>query len=136
LLREFPQASRSSELGRRWFSDDYFDLIVWLRPDLTVSGFQLCYDIAGQERALTWTDGQGFCHHRVDGGEAVPTKNLTPILIPDGVFPAAAVMDLFIARSQGIDEGVRFFVVSKLNSQAETDRKAQPAPPPDAFGTR
>ena len=136
MLGEVSQANRSNELRRRWFSDDYFDLIVWLHPDSRVSGFQLCYDIGEQERALTWTPTLGFRHDQVDGGEPVPTKNLSPILIPDGAFPAAAVLDLFVARSQEIDSGIRTFIFDKLNDHAKVDRKAQPAPPRDAFGTR
>ena len=54
---------------RRWFTDEYFDLIAWYetpaakdaRPGAMkeLKGFQLCYDKTGRERALTSTGSTG-----------------------------------------------------------------------------
>src|SRR6185369_2776466 len=30
MLKEYPASQNEEEPGRRWFSDDYFDIIVWL----------------------------------------------------------------------------------------------------------
>ena len=49
-----------NEPRRRWFSDDYFDLIVWLGNGHEIIGFQLCYDKFGIERALSWKKGEGY----------------------------------------------------------------------------
>ncbi len=100
--------------NRRWFSDDYFDLIVWLRDDSTVSGFQLCYDVQLKERALTWTHDKGFKHEHVDGGEENPAMNRTPILVPDGVFAVQEIIRQFVERSGMIDGTIRNFAVEKL----------------------
>ncbi len=100
--------------NRRWFSDDYFDLIVWLDRDSTFSGFQLCYDIRQSEHALTWTREAGFSHERVDEGDENPAKNRSPILVPDGLFPVQDIIERFFARSGDIDGRVRDFVVDKL----------------------
>jgi hypothetical protein len=54
---------------RRWFTDEFFDLIVWYDEKRTLVGFQLCYDKEGRERALTWTREHGFQHNRIDDGE-------------------------------------------------------------------
>ncbi len=43
----------------RWFSDEYFDLYVWTDPSGTITGFQLCYDKPGKERAFTWFSDSG-----------------------------------------------------------------------------
>ena len=48
LKESFPGKS-----SRKWFSDDYFDLIVWIDLNGAVSGFQLRYDKYKKERTLT-----------------------------------------------------------------------------------
>lgn len=72
---------------RRWFMDEYFDLIVWIEKNGVISGFQLCYDKLGNQHALTWQRSKGYIHSRVDDGEGRPGKyKATPILICDGFF--------------------------------------------------
>ena len=73
---------------RRWFSNEDFDLIVWLDdPDDHISGFQLCYDKTAYQRALTWHSEHGYLHNRVDDGENTPGKyKAAPILVCDGIF--------------------------------------------------
>ncbi len=100
--------------GRRWFADDYFDLIVWISHNGAITGFQLCYDVRHAERALTWTREKGFLHERVDAGEENPAKNRTPILVPDGLFRHQEVRERFLAESAEIDPAVRNFVSEKL----------------------
>src|SRR5512135_52445 len=90
--------------GRRWFTDDYFDLIVWMGPDGGIQGFQLCYDKFKSEHAVTWTGKDGFRHERIDDGESNPSKNLTPILLPDGNCPISDIIQRFFLASAGIDE--------------------------------
>ncbi len=114
MLKESFLSGNPGENVRRWFSDDYFDLIVWIAQDGSLSGFQLCYDKYKKERALTWTRRNGFRHERVDDGESNPSKNLTPVLIPDGVFPAQDVIRLFLERSEDIDPQLKSLVVDKL----------------------
>jgi hypothetical protein len=114
MMRETEYIRNDDDGKRRWFTDEYFDLIVWIDRDDTVSGFQLCYDKQGTERALTWRKEAGFMHERVDAGETDPARNRTPILLPDGLFPAEDVTKLFDARAAGIDPAVRSFVTAKL----------------------
>ena len=64
---------------RRWFSDNYFDLIVWYDDERKLVGFQLCYDKDGRERALTWTHEHGFQHNRIDSGEIAGHIKMTPV---------------------------------------------------------
>jgi hypothetical protein len=114
MLKESFSSKQLAHTPRRWFSDEYFDLIVWLDQKGTISGFQLCYDKDDRERALTWTDKQGYAHERVDDGESNPSKNRTPILVPDGLFPSSEILARFLSSSEEIDPQVRFFVVAKL----------------------
>ncbi len=113
MLKEISQETRKDR-SRRWFADDYFGLIVWTGPDDGISGFQLCYGIQDDERALTWTREMGYSHERVDAGEENPTKNKTPILVPDGMFPAGEVLKQFLTRSTEIDPAISAFVSDKL----------------------
>jgi hypothetical protein len=113
MLKENNRAESEGE-SRSWFSDEYLDLIVWTEPDGSISGFQLCYDKGRQERALTWIKNKGFAHERVDDGEDNPSKNSTPILVPDGVCPLRELTDIFSQKSVAIDPLVRSFVMQKL----------------------
>ena len=97
------------EPHRRWFSDDFFDLIVWVR-DNEVIGFQLCYDKQGTERALSWSFDAGFHHHRVDTGEWKPPYKASPLLVADGPFDHPGVTDEFIKRSGHIDSAIAEFI--------------------------
>lgn len=114
MLKESFSCTYPVKGNRRWFSDDFFDLIVWIGRNGALSGFQLCYDKFKKERALTWNDKNGFNHVRVDDGESNPSKNLTPILVPDGICPTQEIIDLFLERSVEIDPQLSSFVVDKL----------------------
>lgn len=114
MLDERPVAQPDTDSRRRWFSDDDFDLIVWLDPQGGIRGFQLCYDRRGVERSLTWTSAQGYFHNRVDDGESDPTKNRSPILVADGRFDAARVASSFEANGEKLPAEIRTFVTDKL----------------------
>jgi hypothetical protein len=107
---------RPTEDGRtrRWFSDDYFDLIVWHDWDQTIRGFQLCYDKPGRERAFTWTVEEGFRHDAVDSGEMTPEANRAPVLTASAAFPLEQVRGEFEVRSATLDSQLRELVLAKL----------------------
>ena len=60
MFDDSPKKAVRGDYDRRWLSDDFFDLIVWYRPDDTIHGFQLCYDKPYWERALTWLPTEAF----------------------------------------------------------------------------
>jgi hypothetical protein len=62
VLREVHGRESDRDERRRWFSDDDFDLIVWLAEDGAVAALQLCYDKARVERAVTWSGDDGYGH--------------------------------------------------------------------------
>jgi len=99
---------------KRWFQDDYFDLFIWQNNTGQFVSFQLCYDRLGNERVITWDKERGFAHHRVDDGEASPHKNMTPVLIKEGVFSHEEVIPRFIESSQEISAEVRDFILQQL----------------------
>ena len=99
---------------RRWFESDGFDLVVWHGADGAVTGFQICYRTMHGEFALTWRDGAGFAHDAVDEGDTGPTKNQTPILVPDGRAPWAMLARTFGERSATLEPTLRALVAGKL----------------------
>jgi hypothetical protein len=119
MLKEYPATQHKGEPKKRWFADDYFEIIIWLDNDSAISGFQLCYDKKKNERALTWTKQNGFRHDWVDGGETSPTKNRSPILTEDGAFQVAPVLQQFILRSKNMEGPLRSFIIEKLKGDQE-----------------
>lgn len=100
---------------RRWFTDEFFDLIVWYDDERRLIGFQLCYDKEGRERALTWTLAHGFQHDRIDPGEVPGRSKMTPIIVADGAFNAGPVTERFREASANIEPGIASFVSARLS---------------------
>ena len=120
---------------RRWFSDDDFDLIVWLDSRGAVRWFELCYDRSRVERALTWTPTRGYQHWRVDSGDASGMNYaMTPILEPDDTeFPKDRVIAAFVAAADALEPTVRSFVVQRLQeftAERRSQKRALHADPP------
>jgi hypothetical protein len=116
MLTEIAHARQIAGEGhRRWFTDKYFELIVWYdRAGGSVTGFQLCYDKTGSERALTWRAGRGYLHERVDDGEGPGTFKMSPVLLPDGLFDSRGVAERFRRAADRIDAKIRELVLAKL----------------------
>jgi len=115
MLAEIPNTRQIEGEGfRRWFADEYFDLIVWYAEDGSLIGFQLCYDKLGRERALTWTREHGFRHNRIDSGEIPGRAKMTPVVIADGTFNRESVAELFREAGRQIDPALAQFVYETL----------------------
>jgi len=99
---------------RHGFQDDYFDLFVWTDAAGKVLAFQLCYDRLRNERVLAWGAERGFIHRRVDDGEEMPAKNMTPIMVADGWFAAEDIGAEFDVRARGVDAAVRDFIRHRI----------------------
>ena len=117
MLREYTDVSQiKGEPKRRWFTDDGFDLIVWLDQGGEIVGFQLCYDKFENERALTWLKASGYMHQRVDDGESNPelVQKATPILLADGHFDHKEIANVLRERSAEIEKTISKFVYDKI----------------------
>jgi hypothetical protein len=116
MLKEYQNVRQiPGEDRRRWFSDDYFDLIVWVDHQNAIVGFELCYDANKNPHALTWHKELGFAHHRIDDGESRPGKaKASPILMPDGWFDHATIARRLQHASQEIDPAIAQFVHDKI----------------------
>ena len=113
MLEEVKNASQNEEhLARRIFVDEYFVLFVWYyKPEMTIKGFQLCYDIGNNEHAVTWQDHAGFTHNRIDSGR---WKNQTPLLVADGIIPIDMITARFKMANTALDAELNEFILSKL----------------------
>ena len=120
MLTEHKARQVEGEPTRRWFCDDLLDLLVWLDTQGTPLGFQLCFQTGTQELALVWKKDEGFANFKVDSGEESPKKNLSPLLVEDGVFPSEEVSRSFRERSSEIDSPIRDFILDKLENTPTT----------------
>jgi hypothetical protein len=124
MLRELLKVRQvPGEPRRRWFADDDFDLIVWYGEGGEIIGFQLCYDLTGEERALTWRQKSGFSHQRVDSGDVKRPFKATPILVDDGAFDEVAVAQLFVKRSREMDKEAARLVLDKIKDYRSSGRE-------------
>jgi hypothetical protein len=98
---------------RRWFTDEFFDLIVWYLKG-KIDGFQLCYDKGEKERAITWRSSMGYSHDKIDDGERVFYNKMTPILIANGTFERDIIAEKFRRAATHMDKEIVSFVYKIL----------------------
>jgi hypothetical protein len=109
------------EPRRRWFTDEHLDLVIW-DEEREIVGFQLCYDKAHGERAVTWKTESGFSHNAVDDGEDRAGRYKgSPILLADGVFDAERVAAIFLGHSGVLDAKSSDFIYLKLLEYPQND---------------
>lgn len=102
---------------RRWFADEYFDLIVWFDKDDSFWGFQLCYDREHKPRALTWTKKYGYKHAGIDNGEQIwGTSKNSPVLVEDGLFDAGPIGKKLAAASAELPPEISAFTLEKVRA--------------------
>ncbi|MFN2454214.1 MAG: hypothetical protein ABR577_08335 [Pyrinomonadaceae bacterium] len=122
MLKEFKAVKQhDNDLFRRWFEDDFFDLIVWYDAHQMICGFQLCYDKNRRERAITWLESKGYAHDVIDSGERSVWEVKSPTLAGATSFPHQQVLEDFTLRSTEIDEEVAAYVKRKLEEYREPD---------------
>ena len=116
MLREVTNVRQiPDDPPRRWFSDEFFDLIVWFAPDRSIHGFQLCYDIGNKPRALTWFKDKGYTHNGIDDGEPAGGVNkASPILVPDGLFDTPHISAKLAAAGGDLPRDIRELVLTKI----------------------
>jgi hypothetical protein len=130
VLREIPGVRQDRpNLQRRWYQDEFFDLYTWHAPDGALAGFQLCYDVRGRERALTWHQEHGFSHTRIDPGDGGRLGRMTPILVGGGRFPHRLVRERFTQEAVTLDAPMRNFIVAKMREYGRAVARGPVKPP-------
>ena len=114
MLTEQRNHQPNDKLNRRWFSDDFFDLIVWENKQGEIIQFELCYDVNKNEHSFCWHKDKGHGHLKVDDGEITGRHKMSPIFLPDGHFDSKTIAYKFIKASTSIDTKVADFVHQKI----------------------
>lgn len=124
MLRETPNVRQiPGEPPRRWFADEFFDLIVWFDADGYVNGFQLCYDREFHPRALTWTKTAGYTHNAIDDGDSPSgLHKSSPVLVSDGLFNTKSVYDRFERAAGLLPEEIRNIVREKIKEFPDAEK--------------
>src|SRR5271169_4068837 len=105
------------DFQQRWFSDDYFDLIVWQGGDGNILRFELCYGKNKDEHAFVWNQEAGHSHLKVDDGESVLGRyKMSPIFIADGYFDSDNITAKFLEAGKDIDQKIAEFIYGKLKN--------------------
>ena len=115
MLRELRDVKQvPGEPRRRWFSDENFDLIVWLDPEEQILGFQLCYDKEPRQKALTWLNGGGYRHNRIDDGDKPGKMKASPVLEANGYFDSEGIARRFMENKGDVPEKISECVYEKI----------------------
>lgn len=111
-VRQIPGSPR-----RRWFSDNYFDLIVMYNVNDEIIEFHLHYDLNSEERALIWRRPSIYKHYHVDDGEiGFKLNKATPVLRSGGKFLSEEISIIFKEKSKVMEEELAAFVLEKIRS--------------------
>ncbi len=103
------------ESHRRWFSDDYFDLIVWFNESDDIILFQLGYDPDGVDGLFEWRRASGLSHVTVDAAGRRPARHArTPFLVPAPAPEMTALGDRFKAEAGAIEPEIVSFALDEL----------------------
>jgi hypothetical protein len=115
MLREIRDVKQvAGEPKRRWFSDEAFDLIVWVDPEGRIIGFQLCYDKETEQKALTWLKDDGYQHSRIDDGDNPGKMKASPVLETDGHFDREGVGRRFRENKGDVPEEIAGYVYDRI----------------------
>lgn len=112
---------RPEEGFRRWFLNEYFDLILWYESrggDLV--GFQLCYDRHRDERAFTWETGKQSSHYVSSGADERGRPSIaTAILHGDAGAVPEEVIDRLVSERGDLDGVLLETIVERIRAYNE-----------------
>ena len=114
-------AQDGTEVQRRWFHDDYFDLFVWQTDKSEITSFQLCYGLDSSERALEWRKDHGWFQDGKTTVEPVPRKILSTVLATpslSGADPAEPIESRFEFAARDLPDAIRTGVAARLREFA------------------
>ncbi len=125
MLREIGNVKQHpGQFFRRWFNDELLDLFVWYdAPGGRIAGFQLCFDKDKRERALTYTDENGYSLNEVDADSSAWDMS-SPVLAVQGTeFPRVRLLAQLGERGEALERRLFEYLMEKL--------EAYGSPPPD-----
>jgi hypothetical protein len=114
MLEEFTKVRQEKGGWRRLFCGEKHDLYVWYTQDRsTIIGFQLVYSLGTEQKALTWTEAEGYLHSGIDGWDS-SRFNKTPLLVSDGVADTAALIRELRAEGAEVPFSILDLVIKKI----------------------
>jgi len=123
MMREIHGVTQDgSEVQRRWFHDDYFDLFVWQSDQGEITSFQLCYGADSNERALVWHKHHGWFQDGNKAVEPVPREILSTAHAPAGLAGADAadsIASRFEFAAGTLPDTIRTAVAARIREYAE-----------------
>tara|TARA_B100000614_G_scaffold75796_1_gene67711 strand:- start:581 stop:964 length:384 start_codon:yes stop_codon:yes gene_type:complete len=114
---------RPDEGFRRWFVNEYFDLIVWYESRHSeLTGFQLCYSRHNNERAFTWQRGKQGSHFVSSGADQKGMPGIaTAVLHGDAGPVPEEVLDRLASEQGDLDNDLLELVTARAR---EYNRRA------------
>ncbi len=109
---------RPDEGFRRWFLNDYFDVIVWYESAAgEMTGFQLCYNRSVDERAFTWQRNKRSSHFVSSGADERGTPWIATAVLHGDAGPVPPDVLDRLEREQGhLDEDLLRFIMEQATS--------------------
>ena len=117
MLKEIRRTSRKpGESRKRWFSDANMDLFVWFDDNDAIAAYHLTYDKNRAEKAVTWSAAHGFAHLGVDEGARPGKYPASPLLVPDGEFEPANLVDLLRRDAGELEPAIADFIIAGIET--------------------
>lgn len=115
MLSEFEKVRQiHGEDTRRLFVDPDLALYIWYRNS-RISGFQLCYDKQGSEKAFMWTIDHGYSHYAVDSGEVEGLEaKKTPVFMSSAISVPEDLQTRFDSAAESLNGEIREYVSQKI----------------------
>jgi hypothetical protein len=115
---------RPDEGFRRWFLNDYFDLILWYESRAgEMTGFQLCYDRHRDERAFTWERGKQSSHFVSSGSDERGRPWIATAVLHGDAGPVPAEVVERLERESGeLDPEILAVILDRIGTY--NDRRA------------
>jgi hypothetical protein len=120
MLKEFERIrQREGEGFRRFFTDGYFELMVWYGDDRkAITGFQLAYDVKGRERVVTYKvdEGRVMRSHHYNTGNSFELHGSawSSILAGDPGTLEPMIYDRFLIAARHIEPEILEYVKDHL----------------------
>ena len=98
-----------------WFTDDYWDLYIWIDKKKKISSFQLGFGKPSDEQMVIWKKGaKSLKTAAVESGEDHPGINQSPILKEGIRIDTDKIIERFKKDSKRIDPAVSKFIIEHL----------------------
>lgn len=102
---------------RRWFWNNYLDLVVWFDDMDEIIGFQLYYDRHGDQAGLTWKEPSGYSQDNFEVRED-PAGTYKPeaVIGFESMVRKEKIAEVFRKESLTVDKRIVDFIQKKIMS--------------------